>query len=69
LTGDLLGKVHVPASQITSCAFGGDDLMDLYITSARKGLTDDQLADEPGAGGLFKARVDVPGVPAVPFKG
>ena len=45
----------VPVSQPTSCAFGGPDLADLYITSARVGLTEAQLAAQPLAGRLLRS--------------
>ena len=68
-TGKQLGAIEVPASQITSCAFGGPNLDELYITSARYKLNEDQLRSEPHAGGLFKAAPGVRGVPAFTFKG
>ena len=43
----------------TSCAFGGDDLGDLYVTSARKGSRPPSSRAQPHAGGLFVLR---PGV-------
>ena len=61
--------VEFPVSQVTSCAFGGADLADLYVTSARDGLTDAQLADQPIAGGLFRLRPGVAGLPSHPFVG
>ena len=45
----------------------GADLADLYVTSARDGLTDAQLADQPTAGGLFRLRPGVAGLPSHPF--
>lgn len=68
-SGEYLGKVEVPSAQVTSCAFGGANLDELYITSARRERSAEQLKDEPHAGGLFKARVGVPGVPAFEFAG
>jgi sugar lactone lactonase YvrE len=53
--------VKLPVSRPTSCAFGGDDLGDLYITSARVGLTADELATQPQAGGVFVLRPGVRG--------
>ena len=53
--------VKVPVSRPTCPAFGGKDLKTLYITSARDGLTPEQLAAEPLAGGVFAIDVDVPG--------
>jgi sugar lactone lactonase YvrE len=52
-TGEKILAVPLPIARVTSCAFGGDDLQDLYITSARTGLSDDQLKKQPMAGSLF----------------
>lgn len=53
----------LPVRCPTMCAFGGDDLRTLYITTARAGRSADELAREPLAGGLFAMRTDVPGLP------
>ena len=58
----------VPVSQPTSCAFGGPGLADLYITSARVGLTDDQLATQPLAGRLLHVRPGPVGLPSTTAK-
>jgi sugar lactone lactonase YvrE len=50
-------------SRVTCPAFGGDDLRTLYITSAREGMTPEELEREPLAGSIFSVRVDVPGLP------
>lgn len=67
--GRLEGVVRVPALQASSCAFGGEDLGDLYITSARTGLSEDVLAASPASGGLFVARTGARGRPAWQFAG
>lgn len=68
-TGEKLTAIKMPAARITSCAFGGDDLGDLYITSARTGLTESQLANQPLAGSLFVIKnIGVKGLPAVEYK-
>lgn len=56
-SGRLIGQVKVPASQITSCVFGGDSLQNLFITSATYELSADQLAREPEAGRIFVATI------------
>ena len=61
--GTLLGKLWLPCSNVTKQAFGGADLRTLYITTAWKGLAADDHARQPLAGGLFRARVDTPGLP------
>jgi sugar lactone lactonase YvrE len=55
-TGEKLLGYKLPAAQITSCAFGGENLEDLYITSAREGLTDQDITSQPLAGSVFVIR-------------
>lgn len=68
-SGRLLETIPVPARRVTSCAFGGPHLDELYITTARIGLTASDLALQPLAGGLFRARPGVAGVSAFEFAG
>lgn len=63
-TGELLDKIFVPAPNITSCAFGGEDLDTLYITSAREGMNEEQLKEFPLSGGLFAVKTRYRGVEA-----
>jgi sugar lactone lactonase YvrE len=65
--GAIVSTIEFPVSQVTSCAFGGDDLSDLYVTSARDGLSDHQLAEQPLAGALFRLRPGVRGQPPHSF--
>jgi sugar lactone lactonase YvrE len=58
----------VPVSQPTSCAFGGPDFADLYITTARVGLTEAQLAAQPLAGRLLHTRPGPLGLPSTTAK-
>jgi len=55
--------IEVPASQVTCPSFGGKDLKTLFITTAAIGLSDEQLAKEPSAGGVFAIDLDVAGLP------
>lgn len=59
--GELDMVVELPVTQVTSCAFGGADLQDLYITSASHWLSPNDLAAQPLAGGLFRCRPGVGG--------
>ena len=68
-SGIELGRVMLPASQITNCCFGGPDLRTLFITSARIDLSPAQLEREPLAGGLFAVELDQPGVVPSLFHG
>jgi sugar lactone lactonase YvrE len=67
VTATELARVKLPTSHITNCAFGGPDLRTLFVSSARFGLTPEQLAAEPLAGGLFAVAMDAPGLPAARF--
>ncbi len=53
VSGEKLYQVQLPAAKITSCTFGGENLDDLYITSAKVGLSVDELKNQPLAGCLF----------------
>ncbi len=61
--GEVVHRVELPAPNVTKVAFGGPDLKTLYITTARKGLSDETLAQYPLAGGLFAVPVHVAGQP------
>jgi sugar lactone lactonase YvrE len=52
-TGNKIDSIHLPVSLVTSICFGGENMDDMFITSARVGLTDEQLAEEPLAGSSF----------------
>jgi sugar lactone lactonase YvrE len=67
--GELDRVIPIPTSRPTKVAFGGDDLGDLYITTASTGLSPEQLAAEPNAGGLFRLRPGVVGMPAPAYEG
>lgn len=68
-SGELLAELPVPVQRPTSCAFGGPALDRLFITSARRDLSADELAAQPCAGGLFMTRPGVGGVAERPFAG
>ena len=64
--GALDGIIDVPAGKTTACAFGGDDLDRLYITTSQE---DVDTAEDPLAGALFVAEVGVTGLPLREFAG
>jgi sugar lactone lactonase YvrE len=49
-------EVRLPVTQVTSCAFGGPLLDEIFITSATSGLSEAQLAAQPAAGAIFRYR-------------
>jgi sugar lactone lactonase YvrE len=68
-TGEKLLSIPVPALNVTSCTFGDSDLKTLYITTARKNMTEEQLKEYPLTGGLFKVRTGIKGAVNYPFMG
>ena len=60
--------VRVPTRYPTSCAFGGADLSDLYITTAHIKLTPQERAEQPHAGGVFVVRPGPTGRPPNRFR-
>jgi sugar lactone lactonase YvrE len=67
--GRLDTVLSFPASNITCPVFGGPGLGVLYVTSARDGLDERQLAAQPHAGAIFAADVGARGLPADRFAG
>ncbi|MBT4891035.1 MAG: SMP-30/gluconolactonase/LRE family protein [Rhodospirillales bacterium] len=59
--------VAMPVPLVTSLAFGGAKLDQLFITSARYGMSDTELAEAPLSGGLFVFEPGVLGLPDVPY--
>lgn len=66
-TGELLQSIPVPAINITSCAFGGEDLDTLYITSASVDMTPEERLYYPLAGCVFSCKPGIKGLPACFF--
>ncbi len=69
LDGRLDRVIDLPVSRPTSCTFGGDDLDELFVTSAWEGLSDAERAAQPLAGAVFRLDPGVRGLPPVPFAG
>ncbi len=61
--------IPLPVSQVTSCCFAGPGLDRMFVTSARIGLTPQQLETEPLAGGFFEVTPGVVGLPTEQFGG
>ena len=66
-SGKMLQQIQLPVSQVSSCTFGGPQLTDLYITTARVGLDENSLQQEPSAGAVFVIRDCGKGMPAARF--
>jgi sugar lactone lactonase YvrE len=61
--------VPIPATRVTSCAFGGEDLGTLYVTTSRQNVDAAVLAKYPQQGGLFALRPGVRGMSRPLFGG
>ncbi len=61
--------IPVPAIRPTSITFGGPELRTMYITSARAGLSEQDLAHWPASGSVFAIERPTPGLPANLFRG
>jgi xylono-1,5-lactonase len=67
--GSELARITLPTGHITNVTFGGPALTTLFITSARSGLSDAELSEQPLAGALFAVETGSPGQPANLFNG
>ena len=68
-TGERMQEIRVPAQRPTSVAFGGREMDQLFITTAARDLSPEELAGQPQAGGLFMTIPGVRGVPEPLFAG
>lgn len=64
--GREIGWLATPCQRPTSCAFGGDDLRTLFVTTAAHGLNPAD-ARYGEAGSILSFRTDVSGLPVTPF--
>ncbi len=59
--------IDLPLRMPTCCAFGGDDLDILYVTTASQRMTEDELREQPLSGALLALDVGVRGMPEPRF--
>ncbi|MEL6222661.1 MAG: SMP-30/gluconolactonase/LRE family protein [Cyanobacteria bacterium J06627_8] len=64
--GQEMLRVPLPVPLVTSCTFGGDQLTDLFITTASAGLSQAELKKSFEAGDLFCLHTDIKGQPSNP---
>ncbi len=67
--GKLMEQFGVPALNVTSCAFGGPGMNELFITTARSGMDTAAMKKYPQAGGVFRMETNVEGMPTFEFGG
>ena len=66
-TQQIIDAIDVPAANVTSCAFEPGRTR-LYITTASEGLSEQQRTEQPNAGSLFVADIDVTSAPIYLFQ-
>lgn len=66
--GQIDRVIEVPVWKPTCCAFGGENLDSLFITTSRMRSDEDTLAKEPLSGGLFAIKPGFSGVEDTPFR-
>lgn len=62
-TGVMADFIPIPVPQVSSCAFAGEALGHLVITTATKGMTEDELIKYPDSGHVFIVQPGVKGLP------
>ena len=67
-TKQLVAQYALPVTHVSSICFGGDDLDEIYVTTASEGFSDEQLIEQPLAGQVFRAKAPVAGKPAYCFR-
>jgi sugar lactone lactonase YvrE len=65
--GRPIERVPVPPRRPTSVAFGGEELRELYVTSASVGLSQSEIQDDVTAGDLFRIATGTAGMTSHPF--
>lgn len=58
---ELIDRIHLPVPNVSACAFVGEDLDHLLITTARQDLSEEKLTKYPESGHVFIARPGVSG--------
>tara|TARA_B110000977_G_scaffold43842_1_gene59518 strand:- start:903 stop:1811 length:909 start_codon:yes stop_codon:yes gene_type:complete len=66
-SGSMDRTVNIPATNVTSCCFGGPDLKTLFVTTARSGLSRQAVDENPNEGALFAVDCGVRGMPISAF--
>ncbi len=65
--GDVDQIIEMPVPNVTSCTFGGKDLKTLFITTAKMGMSEEELSKAPLAGSIFALKTEIQGKPDFKF--
>lgn len=66
--GKELESITLPVPKVTNCCFGGDNNKDLFITSAKEGMSEEEIKKYPLSGCIFKVKLSIKGVACLAFK-
>lgn len=66
--GNCIGKIEINAPNVTSCAFGGKQMNQMLITTAKDGLSEEELKQFPHSGSLFMIKLNLTGLPTAAYK-
>jgi len=61
-TGRLMSEIPIPSKNVTCVAFGGEALDELFVTSSRQEMTEQELATTPSSGSVFRVATDSQGI-------
>lgn len=68
-SGKLLGTYPFPAKRTSCPVFGGEEMNELYVTSAAVGLSEADWQAYPHNGALMRLKTDFKGMPSFAFGG
>lgn len=68
-SGKLEREIRLPVANVTCIAFGGEQMNELYITTAWFMLSDEERRKQPLAGDLLRVKTDVKGLVEPVFRG
>jgi sugar lactone lactonase YvrE len=67
--GKIERQIRFPVQHVISCALGGKDLDELFVTTAWWGFSDEERKQQPWAGDLFRVNTGVKGLIEPAFAG
>ncbi|MCU1570888.1 MAG: SMP-30/Gluconolaconase/LRE domain protein [Naasia sp.] len=65
--GELMREIPLPGLNVSSVTFGGADLGTLFVTTAWKGMSDEERQRIPGSGGAYAVDAGVRGIAETPW--
>ena len=66
--GQIERVIEMPVPLVTSLAFGGENLDQIFITTASLGLSETDLKEAPLSGSLFTFNVGIKGLAEIPYQ-